>query len=437
LAVNVQGGLSFGSRYTVLTADGGLTGQFSSVTGLPPATAFLAMDDTYDAHSVYLEVIKFRNFADAGLTPNQRSTGRGLDTIPAAGPLFNAVAGLTTDAQARAAFDQLSGEVHASAKTALIEDSRFVRAAGIDRLRAAFDAVGAPSSPAMAYASAGPVPVPATFDRFALWGQGFGSWGHTDSDGNAARLNRSTAGFLVGGDAPLLDTWRVGMLAGYSRSSFDVRDRASSGGSDNYHLGLYGGSQWGRLGFRAGAAYTWHDISTSRTVAFPGFADRLAADYNAGTAQLFGDVGYRIDLARLALEPFANIAYIGLHTGGFTERGGAAALTSRSVENSVTFTTLGLRASTDFALGGTNATARGALGWRHAFGDTTPFSTFAFAGGSAFAIAGAPIAQDAALVEAGLDLRVTSKATLGLSYGGQFGSHAHDQSFKANLGVRF
>ena len=34
-----------------------------------------------------------------------------------------------------------------------------------------------------------------------------------------------------------------------------------------------------------------------------------------------------------------------------------------------TFTTLGLRTSGDFALGNLNATARGTLGWRHAFGD--------------------------------------------------------------------
>ena len=432
-----QGGYAAG-RYAVLTATGGLTGTYSSVTGdVGQVSAFLNVTDTYDANNAYLTAAKFRNFADAGLTPNQISTARGLDTIPSTGQLFNAVAGLATDAQARAAFDLLSGEQHAFTKTALIEDSRFLRAASIDRLRAAFDAVGASSSPVMAYAGDGPILVPATANRFILWAQGFGSWGHTDSDGNAAHLSRSTGGFLVGGDAPIFDTWRLGLHGGYSRTSFDVKDRASSGSSDNYHLGLYAGTQWGNLGFRAGAAYTGHDISSSRTVAFAGFADSLSGNYHAGTAQVFGDLGYRIAVNHVALEPFANLAYINLHTGDFAERGGGAALTSQGGDDGVTFSTLGLRASTDFALGHASATVRGALGWRHAFGDTTPFSTFAFASGAPFAIAGSAIARDAAVVEAGVDLKLFQDATFGVSYNGQFASRAQDQSFKANLAIKY
>jgi hypothetical protein len=56
---------------------------------------------------------------------------------------------------------------------------------------------------------------------------------------------------------------------------------------------------------------------------------------------------------------------------------------------------------------------RGTLGWRHALGDVTPTSTLAFAGGHAFTIAGVPIARDAAIVEAGLDLKMTANGTLG------------------------
>ena len=83
------------------------------------------------------------------------------------------------------------------------------------------------------------------------------------------------------------------------------------------------------------------------------------------------------------------------------------------------------------------ATARGMLGWRHAFGDVTPLSSFAFAGSDSFTIAGAPIARDAMLVEAGFDVPLSSNATLGVSYAGQFSADAHDNGFKANLGVKF
>jgi hypothetical protein len=63
---------------------------------------------------------------------------------------------------------------------------------------------------------------------------------------------------------------------------------------------------------------------------------------------------------------------VNLDTDGFTETGGAAALNVLGDETTVTFTTLGLRASHQFSLdNGFSMTARGMLGWRHAFGDVT------------------------------------------------------------------
>lgn len=75
---------------------------------------------------------------------------------------------------------------------------------------------------------------------------------------------------------------------------------------------------------------------------------------------------------------------------------------------------------------------------RPAFGDVTPLSTMRFAGGgNAFTVAGTPIARDAALIEAGLDLGLSPDATFGLSYAGQIASGAQDHGFKVNLNVRF
>lgn len=371
-----------------------------------------------DGNDVALELL--RNdvaFASAGITRNQIAAGTAIEALGSGNPVWNAVALAADPDLVRASFDALSGEVHASMKTALIEDSRFIRNAVNDRIRTAFDGVGAA-------------------DSFAFWGQAFGSWGHIDDDGNAASLDRSTGGLLFGADTPLFDVWRFGAVAGYSNTNFDVTGRQSSGSSDNYHLGLYGGAQWGDLALRTGAAYTAHDISTTRIIAIPGVSDSLKGDYDAGTAQVFGEFGYRMQADNVAFEPFANLAYVNIDTGGFTEQGGAAALTGASVSTDATFTTLGLRASTIFDLDGASLTAKGMVGWRHAFGGM-PESTVRFAGGNAFIIAGVPVASDAALVEAGLDLAITSNTALGASYNGQFGSGIVEQSFKANLNARF
>jgi outer membrane autotransporter protein len=242
---------------------------------------------------------------------------------------------------------------------------------------------------------------------------------------------------LTGIDALVSDNARIGLIAGYTYSSFNVDDRASSGSANSVHLGAYGGVGLGGLGLRGGAAYSWHFVDTVRSAAFTGFAENLDASYDAGTAQMFGEAGYRIDTATAAFEPFANIAYVNLHTDGFTETGGAAALTHASDDTDQTFSTLGVRASTPVSLGGSEANLSGMIGWRHAFSDVTPDATFAFAGGEPFAIAGAPIARDALALEADFDVKVGARSSLGIAYSGQIGDGAQDHSASARLTVNF
>lgn len=429
-----------GSRWTILDAHGGVTGRFDAFDQNMP---FVDLTLSYDAHRVYIDAK--RNsvpFCAVAQTSNQCAVGNGLESTGPGNPANDAVAALPDATAARAALDQLSGEIHASAKTALIADSRFIREAATDRIRAAFGAVAASAMPVTAYGDSGLQTAPANADRAAVWAQGFGAWGRVNGNGNAAGLATATGGILIGADGPAFGagpfgTWRFGTLAGYSRSTFNARGRLSSGESDNYHLGLYGGTQWGRLGFRAGLAYTWHQLVTSRTVAFAGFGDSPGGRYRAGTFQAFGDIGYRIDTPVAAFEPFANLAYVSLDSDSFGERGGAAALHANGQVTAATFTTIGLRASAGFELGGIGTTVRGSIGWRHAFGAIVPLSTHAFVGGDAFTVAGVPLARDAAVINAGLDMAVSRNAVLGLSYDAQLGSSARQHGFKANFSMRF
>ncbi|HEV7322669.1 MAG TPA: autotransporter-associated beta strand repeat-containing protein [Ensifer sp.] len=423
------------TQYTILTANGGRSGTFGGVTS---NLAFLDPSLSYDANNAYLKLSRNNvSFSGVGETRNQIATGNGVESLGRINPVNNAVLNLSAP-QARNAFDQLSGEIHASAKSALTEDSRFIRNAINDRIRAAFDSAGASNGTVTSYVDGKPVADDATTERLAFWSQGFGSWGHTDGDGNAARLDRSTGGFFAGADVPVFDSWRFGAVAGYSYTSFDVKDRHASGSSESYHVGLYGGTNWGDFALRTGAAYTWHDVSTSRSVTIPGFSDALNGDYDARTAQVFGELGYEFDMGTARLEPFANLAHVSVQTDDFTERGGAAALGSEGDTTETTLTTLGLRASTTFDLNGATVTANGMAGWRHAFGDTLPLSAMRFVGGGdAFLIAGVPIARDVAVVEAGLDYALSPHATVGVSYAGQFASGMADQSARINLNVKF
>jgi outer membrane autotransporter protein len=430
-----------GQRYTILTSTG-LTGTFDSVD--LPVSAFLNLRSSTDAFNAYLAVVQTRAIADIGTTPNEVGVGNSIDSLPDGNTVRDGVLNQATVEAARGALGQLGGEIYASTKSALVNESWLLRSAVNDRLRSAFAAVGAAPMAAMNYGSAdpapsvtGPMPRLVPSDRFAAWVQGYGSWSRIDGDGNSSALKHSTGGFVLGADVAVLDTLRFGVVAGYSRTDIDVDRRLSSSESDNYHLGLYGGGQWGALSLRLGASSTWHDIETRRSVVAAGLGTSLRADRDAGTAQLFGEFGYRIDLGPVAFEPFAGLAYVNLRSNGISEVGGAAALSGTSDDTSLGYSTPGLRASTSARIQGMDLTLRGALGWRHAFGDVDPKATLAFAGSIPFTITGAPIARNAALVEAGLDLVIDANASLGVTYAGQLAEDAQDQVLKANLAVRF
>ena len=207
--VGNAGSYALRSTYTILTADQGLSGTFE---GVASRYAFLDPTLSYDANNAYLNLTRNDvSLVDAARTRNQAAVARAIERIGvnAVNPVYDAVVQLPTAVAARGAFDQLSGEILASARTALIEDSRHVREAVTDRLRAAWGGAGV-STESMTLHGRQAEATQEGPDGKAVWSRGFGAWGRTGSDGNAARLNHSTGGFLLGTDARLSQHWRAG-----------------------------------------------------------------------------------------------------------------------------------------------------------------------------------------------------------------------------------
>jgi uncharacterized protein with beta-barrel porin domain len=225
-----------------------------------------------------------------------------------------------SDASIRQAFDALSGEIHASARTVILEDSLYAREAMLGRLRqvsygsapGAMAALGS-GGPALAYAEnasaqsasdtegarayarprdaraaafpvKAPPAAPAASPDLVFWLQGLGAWGHADSDGNAAAVRRDLAGFFTGFDRRFGD-WRAGLAAGYTNSQPKADARASSATVDTGHFGAYAGGSAGAWNVRSGAELAWSSVSTNRSIVFPGFSEVASARYNAGLAQ--------------------------------------------------------------------------------------------------------------------------------------------------------
>jgi subtilase-type serine protease len=403
------------------------------------------------ARELLKEKVKNLVLADA-TTRNQKAVGGAIKELDLGNPILNTLLFAAPDATMP--YDHLSGEVRATLKGVLIEDSRFVRMAATDRLRAAFGGVAAPAQPTIEPLALGPESSKARnsageaiagvtqpeaarlADGLVLWGEAYGTWGHAEGDGNAAGYSRNIGGLVTGIDGVVGDSWRLGALLGYGRTS--LHDSGASASADSYQIGLYGGTQWEALGLRLGTSFAHHEIDTDRTAYFGNVSNRHSASYDADTVQAFGELGYRIDTALADFEPFAGASYVHLNGGRFREDGKISGLTGRSDGSNVTVTTIGLRASHEIAFSDTlTLKARGMLGWSHAFGDVTPVQNLAFTGGSGFAVQGLPIAKDAFDIEAGFDVDVSSQTKIGISYTGQFARDASDNAVRADLTVRF
>lgn len=180
-------------------------------------------------------------------------------------------------------------------------------------------------------------------------------------------------------------------------------------------------------------------MGTNRSIVFPGYSDAAAADYGARTAQAFGEIGYSLPFGNLAVEPFAQLARVRHDSDGFSETGGPAALRVAKAQDDVTYTTLGLHAAQSLTLSDDRAaTARGMLGWRHAMGEIVPRATNGVVSSTTtFDVMGVPIAKDALVLDAGLDIKIAERVTLGFTYNAQLSAEAHDNGLRADLTWRF
>ena len=106
----------------------------------------------------------------------------------------------------RAAYDSLSGEIHASTASAILEDSRYIRDAVNDRMRQ--PSCSGPDDPRRALApSDNQLSSNGCHGEMVGWMRALGAWGESDGDSNSASLDRNLSGFMLGTDKQLYIPW--------------------------------------------------------------------------------------------------------------------------------------------------------------------------------------------------------------------------------------
>ena len=403
-----------GHQYNILQAVGGIQGQFGAVL---PNYLFIGGSLDYAATGIQLSIERnATTFASVGQTPNQRSVAAAVEGLGAGNAVYESLLLSPTANSAQQAFQQLSGEIYPALGSVLINDSRYLR-----------DAVGERLNEANGSRSNG-------------WIKALGAWGKTDGRHDTASYTTSIGGLLAGVDGAVDDETRVGLVAGYSDSSVSMGSGThSSAQVDSYHLGAYAGHELGAWRLSAGGAYSWHRADIKRDLQYGDVSAKQKAKVDAATTQVFSEAAYRLNLRALALEPFANLAYVHLDTEGFTEKGDAAALKSNGDRRDAVLSTLGVRALKTLTLSGQQQLdLSGSLGWQHNLSNTDSEEHLAFAsGGTAFVVQSSSRVRDAALVGAHASLALSRDVRLNLDYTGQLASREKSHGVGLSLNWQF
>jgi outer membrane autotransporter protein len=418
------------SHYTVLQATR-VSGTFGKVTSdyafITPTLAYTPtqVDLTYTRNDV-----AFNEFA---VTGNGSRAATSLASLGQNNALYNALLN-TTSATAGAAIEQLSGASNADLTSATLGVSNQIGGSMLSAMQqmgsgsALLVGLEQRDTPVLA-ANGVPNAARDLNDPNAqgrLWLQAIGGYGKLDGEHGSNGLEQRSKGTVLGVDWSLDPQWRLGVLGGYSKTDLDAT--GVDGNVESWHAGVYALRQSGPLAVRLGAAYSGHQGESKRTVAFNGFSDRPKGDYDADSQQAFAELGYAMGSGRLSAEPFANLGYQRYHRDSYQEKGGTAALQVDGQTQDNFSTTFGLRLAHLSSLdNGMSLTPRMTAGWKHTYGDVSNSTRQAFVvGGTAFSVDGSSLDRDSLVLEAGLDVGISARHSVGVGYSGEIGSNSRN-----------
>jgi fibronectin-binding autotransporter adhesin len=444
------GSYTAGTEWLVLTAGTGITGAFDdpvlqSAPMLDLAVEYRANPVSGDDMWLVLLSSTVIGVVDIAETPNQIATAYGVED--AGGAVLDAFTGMDEDI-ARAALDNLSGEVHATAFGAAF-DSPWFREGMLARLREAHGG-GRPNRPVLAFApdrasvgAGGGGADTATGASWRWWAvrpEGYLASSKLGADGNAAAATIATGGLILGADGTTGDV-TLGFAAGFQKDRIGVSDRNSAADISTWNLGTYAG--WtGSDGWRArgGAVAAWHGFATTREIVVPGLESTAEASYSGWSRQLFAEAGRVFDVGGGTAEPYAGLRLAHASRGAFSETGaGAAGLAADAEGRTALIAILGVNVATTVALpDGRWMRPHAGIAWEHAFADMTPSADLMFGGGSdAFHILGPTRGSDTIRLNAGLDVPLSASATAFVAYQGTLASGVHAHAVRAGASIRF
>ncbi len=367
-------------KYTVLDADGGLTGTFSAVNNTSaPSNSLVSMYYTSNAASVIVipkaEAVVSTAVAGTALNSAQRSNGILLDRLGGGG-----VGGF-------------SPSQHASSQPLLLAYN-------------GSDLAGMASSSGS--------------NKRGLWVRGLGTFGSVDADGAAPGYDSDTAGVMAGVDRQVGENSFIGVAFGYESTNVDMDNSAgASADISTPRVALYGGRTSGKYTYGATLGYAYSDVDTARPVVSAGTV--ASGNHNdhefSAAAQVSSDRLYR----GYTITPAVGVQYVHLMQDGYTETGAAGfnmVVSDNDADSLRPY--LGATASREFTFKDTKIVPQLSAKYSYEAVDTSNDGLVSI-NSSSFSISGAGPATSIVSMGAGVDALVTKSLDLYTNYNADIG----------------
>lgn len=344
--------------------------------------------------------------------------------------VYNTILPLSAD-DARAAFDALSGEAHASFRLAVAEGADLFQSTLARRSGALFGEASGISG--------------RIIDGVSMWATVLDKGGGLDADGNAAELEHRFSGLAFGaegGAAIMGGTVTAGAAAGFLDGAGSTDGRMSAADISSWHLGVYSAWDHDALHISGALSYASAEIDSARIIAWPGLLRVARAGRDAETFGATLEAAYRLPLGTqgFSLAPLAVVDYLGGRGEAMQETGAGAANLSVAGQNYDRLEAgAGLAAGYSFEIGGRALLLDLRGVYRSRLSDEGSGQTMALAGApnAVYSISAPHVDRDRVILGAGLSGSLTERLWISARYDGSLSGSAHAHQMSLSLGWTF
>jgi autotransporter-associated beta strand protein len=425
-----------GDTFRIVHADGGVKGEYASVTpasdGLPENARF---DVRYTADDVILAVTpdSYSQLLGAYSTSNAASVGAAVDGVRgAAGARLSStdqlqveLLGMDAD-QLSHTFQQLGGEVHADLMDAVMQSGYRLQSTVRQRMAspANGDVVAADGTQRSELG-----------DHF--WTTTIHANGRIDDTSAAQGYGFNNNTLVVGLDNAFSENLTAGGGVAYSRDAV-YAGSLGEGKQSSYQVFAYGVWQSGGNYVNGIVGYSNDDYTIDRSVDLSSGVARLSSDPRGHSVSVDIEAGRRFDAGAWAITPAVGLSSQNVHRDGVQEHGAPqAALDMSSSDIASLRARLGGRISTSFGWRGWEISPHLDVFAVHQMGDTSAVLTSRLSGTGPFRTTASAAGRDGVQAGVGVVAKVSNDATLYVDYQSDNWSHATSHEFKAGVRIAF